>query len=323
MTQPVRRSQPADRQPESLPTVTVAIPVHNRTEYLIEAIESIERQSYRGQIDILVIDDGSDEPLDSEMLVGHLTVRLERQQHMGIAATRTRAAELATTELLAFLDDDDRWPEGTLMRRVNFLLANREVPAVVGDVTYFGQGREPGAGWYRDRFPRLEQAPRVPAKGDYGWIYPKGALLDFVMLNIAFYAQSATIRREWLLELGGWGDKRLHLAEPVEFAYRATVAGPVGFLDEVTVEVRRGHPQMTGDLEQSRLGEAEELSAWARRMNDTADRKRVLPRLARRLYARSVQSARRGQFRAASRMATLATGLALRAPAEFCRRPWR
>ena len=60
-----------------LPPVTVVIPAYNLALYLADAVESVLRQSYRGPVSVVILDDGSS---DATLEIAH---RLAKQ-HGGI-----------------------------------------------------------------------------------------------------------------------------------------------------------------------------------------------------------------------------------------------
>ena len=86
--------------------VSVIIPVHNRLEYLPQAIESALGQSYP-QVEVIVVDDGS--PKDPAPVVARFDsrVRLVRKTNGGLASARNFGIAHALGEYLNFLDDDD------------------------------------------------------------------------------------------------------------------------------------------------------------------------------------------------------------------------
>lgn len=305
-----------------LPGVTAIVLVHDRVTYLREALDSIRAQDYAGEIRILLVDDGSTPPA-RERFGGDLSdVQLVRQPSRGPAIARQLGAETARTDLIAYLDDDDLWPVDSLSRRVAFLLAYPEVPVVAGDVDHFRDDIAPGPPWYRDRFLRLRTAPhRVTVDPPAGRIFPRDALVDFVLLNTPFYAQSILAWRDWFLASGGWGGAHLMFAEPFDFAYRATRTGPVGYLDAVTAHIRRGHTQMTGNLQQSRLEETRELAWWSQQL-PPRERQIVRPRLARRFLVHGFTWVRQGRVAPGLALARAALPLLGRDPIGFVRQPW-
>jgi GT2 family glycosyltransferase len=307
----------------TLPSVSVVIPVFDRTAFLGEAIESVLAQSYRGPIDVVVVDDGSAVPIESEFATAFPMVRFLRQENRGLAAARQAGSLIARGELLAHLDDDDLWPTDSLRHRVEVLMARTDVHVVAGDIAHLWPHKPARVGYYRHRFPRLDAAPRDLLSGHEGaYIFPRGALVDAFLLGLPFYAQSILARREWFQAIGGWDVDATIFVECYGFCYRATMAGAIGWVDEPVAHIRRGHVQATGDTATGRLEECRGLAEWGRRLA-MEDRAEVSPRLARRLFAQTLNFARRGRLRSAFEVGRLGAELAASAPASFARRPWR
>ena len=108
-----------------LPSVSAIIATRGRPT-LGRAIEGVLGQRYDGQVTCIVVFDGVD-PIDlSEIPTGdrRSLVAVSNTRTPGLAGARNTGADVATTELLAFCDDDDVWwPEKLraqveLMRRV-------------------------------------------------------------------------------------------------------------------------------------------------------------------------------------------------------------
>jgi glycosyltransferase involved in cell wall biosynthesis len=118
------------------PLISVMIPVYNGEAYLGEAIDSVLAQSYR-PIEVIVVDDGSDDA-SGEVARSHGgTVRYQRQPRAGNGAARNRAVALATGNLFTFLDADDRLVPGALARLTDVLRADPSLEAVYGHVREF------------------------------------------------------------------------------------------------------------------------------------------------------------------------------------------
>jgi glycosyltransferase involved in cell wall biosynthesis len=116
--------------------VSVLIPVYNGQAYLGEAIESVLAQSYR-PIEIIVVDDGSDDASGEVARAYGEAVRYDRQPRRGNGAARNRAVALATGDLLTFLDADDRLLPGALERLAGRLEGDPSLQAVYGHVREF------------------------------------------------------------------------------------------------------------------------------------------------------------------------------------------
>ncbi len=307
----------------SAPTVTVIVPVHDRTEYLDAALDSIAAQDYGGAVEVLVIDDGSVEPVAPRFASRHPQVRFIRQPNAGLARVRQVGAEAASTDLITFLDDDDLLPVGSLARRVQFLLAHPEVGVVAGDIAHFGPGRPLGGGYYHERFPRLHDVPHAQSPTDpAGRVYPQGGLVNFLLLNMPFCAVTTLTWRRWFFDIGGWGGEETLLAETYDFCYRATLAGRFGYLDTPVAHVRRGHQQITADLLQGRRRETQELAAWGRTLG-ALDRRRVVPRLARRFLSHGLTQVRHGHLGLGTAMGLAGVRMLMCDPMGFAERPWR
>ena len=89
--------------------VSIIIPVYNVAYYLREAIESVINQTYT-DLEILLIDDGSTD--GSSLICDRYAKKDDRiktihQGNLGLSVARNRGLDLATGDLIAFLDPDD------------------------------------------------------------------------------------------------------------------------------------------------------------------------------------------------------------------------
>jgi len=110
------------------PLVSVVIATHNRPSLLLNAIQSVRKQSYRN-IEIIVVDDCSDVDLGRIVAARHPDVRLVRNAaKRGPSHSRNEGIALAAGEIVAFLDDDDEWLPCKLEEQVLLL---READACV------------------------------------------------------------------------------------------------------------------------------------------------------------------------------------------------
>src|SRR5918992_3658533 len=88
--------------------ISVMIGVYNTERYLAEAIESVFAQTYR-PLELIVVDDGSTDASGEVARSYADRLHYHRQENAGNGAARNRAVELASGELFAFLDADDRF----------------------------------------------------------------------------------------------------------------------------------------------------------------------------------------------------------------------
>jgi len=105
--------------------VSVIVPTYNRAHIIARPLGSIIRQTYR-DIEIIVVDDGSTD--NTADVVEELARKSQRQilyekkPNRGCASARNRGIQLATGDLIAFLDSDDAWEENALETLVSELI---------------------------------------------------------------------------------------------------------------------------------------------------------------------------------------------------------
>lgn len=116
--------------------VSVMIPAYNAAKYLGEAIESAFAQTYR-PLEVIVVDDGSDDGTGEVVRGFGEQVRLHRQDRGGNGAARNAAVRLAQGEYYAFLDADDRFRPDKLERQMRALDADEGLDMVFGLVSEF------------------------------------------------------------------------------------------------------------------------------------------------------------------------------------------
>jgi glycosyltransferase involved in cell wall biosynthesis len=115
-----------------LPKVSVVIPTHNRPKLVLEAIESVARQTYAGSIEIVVVFDNA-QPHPLEIAVGaerSLKVQTNDARTPGLAGARNTGILASDGAFVAFCDDDDAWYPERLRRQFE-LLAEYGQPAVM------------------------------------------------------------------------------------------------------------------------------------------------------------------------------------------------
>ena len=175
------------------PLVSVIIPAYNAARFLPNAVASVRRQCY-APLEILIVDDGSED--DCARVAAELgeAVRYVRQEQAGPAAARNRGLELAQGEFIGFLDADDEWPEQKLSLQMSRLLAEPELDLVLGRVRYVAMEGGQIPGYYRFEGP------------------------DHVLSNV--HLGSGLYRRRVFRQVGNF-DASLHYCEDVDWFLRA------------------------------------------------------------------------------------------------------
>ena len=89
--------------------VSIIVPVYNVESYLKKCLESIINQTYKN-IEIILIDDGSTD--NSSIICDNYQeidkrIKVIHQENMGLSSARNKGLEIATGELISFIDSDD------------------------------------------------------------------------------------------------------------------------------------------------------------------------------------------------------------------------
>jgi glycosyltransferase involved in cell wall biosynthesis len=91
--------------------VSIVTPAFNAGETIGAAVAAVLAQTY-GDLELVVVDDGSTDATAAIVEAHEGSVRLVRQENAGVAAARNRGIEEAQGELIAFCDADDQlFPE--------------------------------------------------------------------------------------------------------------------------------------------------------------------------------------------------------------------
>ncbi|WP_010138791.1 glycosyltransferase family 2 protein, partial [Oceanicola sp. S124] len=210
--------------------LTIIIPTHDRLELLRQAVASVLRQRCEATLDVLVIDDGSQDGTEAwlaEQSARAPALRWIRQDNAGVTAARnTGLRNLAPdTDLVTFLDSDDTFPEGYFAKAEACFAPGQDV-----DLTY-------------GRLLMVEAIDPVtlePAEG------ARSVWLTGIQL-------SSAILRRGLVDRVGLFDETLRQSEDVDFLLRAFETGPkIAQSDMLCLYYRRHPGNMTKNLEETR-----------------------------------------------------------------------
>lgn len=135
------------------PKLAVVMPVFNqRPFYFREAVESILRQSYTGEVLLIIVDDGSTEPKLLELLEKYSkdprVISLKNPNNMGVAHSLNTAIDHASqldppVKYIARMDSDDISLRERLLTQVNYLELNSSVDICGTAMIVLRQNLEP------------------------------------------------------------------------------------------------------------------------------------------------------------------------------------
>ena len=194
------------------PLISVMIGVYDAERYLAEAIDSVFAQSYR-PLELIVVDDGSDDGSGEVARRYGDKLTYARQENAGNGSARNHAVRLASGDLFAFLDADDRFLPGKLERQYEVLDGDADLDAVFGHVREFVS-------------PELTEAERASVRP------PAAEALPWTAPNLML------IRRESFARVGPFSED-VKVGVTVDWYARAMEAGlRSAILPEVVLERR-------------------------------------------------------------------------------------
>jgi len=174
--------------------VTVVIPTRNRPDFLYLTLTSVLRQR-DVDLRVVVVDDASTDDVtgvvarcaDPRVMVARQEVR------KGVSAARNRGAAEATTEWVAFCDDDDLWSPEKLVRQLVSARAVDAEWAYAGCVFVDGQLEIHGG------TPPLPAEPIIAALRSYNAV-PAGA-------------SNVLVRTDVFRDVGGFDESLTHVPD--------------------------------------------------------------------------------------------------------------
>ena len=111
--------------------VSIIIPVHNKSEYLAETVDSVLAQDY-SDFEVIFIDDASSDG-SAEIIKTYLNdpkgavlrgIFISPGENAGAAEARNIGLRAANGRYIAFLDADDLWDKNKLSAQISFMREN-------------------------------------------------------------------------------------------------------------------------------------------------------------------------------------------------------
>ena len=116
------------------PLVSCIVPAYNYAGWIGAAIDSVLAQPQAGDIEIIVVDDGSTDETASVVAAYGERVRYVHKDNGGLVKAVDRGIGEATGAYLTLLDADDEWPLGRLDPLLEVMETRPEVGLVYGDM---------------------------------------------------------------------------------------------------------------------------------------------------------------------------------------------
>ena len=208
------------------PDVSVIIPTYNRVSMLEEALASVFSQEFDGVVEVIVVDDNSQDGTSEIVGRKYPNVRLiSLKQNVGPSAARNRAILEAKGKYIAFLDSDDLWESNYLKVQVA-ALESAEKSFCVSNLSI----------WYTVENLKVVLVQKPDLKK---YISPIHHLL---VSNFIKTLSSVVIPRQAFDEVGLF-DEKLIIGEDADLYIRCILSGYNIIFAEITGVIKREHAQ--------------------------------------------------------------------------------
>lgn len=208
--------------------ISVIIPTYNRLPMLEEAIESALSQTFNGTVEIIVIDDNSQDGTSKIVHQKYPSIRLiSLKENVGAYAARNLGLQNAKGNFIAFLDSDDLWEPNYLLTQITVLRSRERCFSISGLVSWDTVSNQKVI---RVQKPKLDK-----------YISPLHHLLSGG--SFIFSPTSVVFPRKLFDEVGLF-DEMLRVGGDTDLYIRCLLAGYHPVFTEIPAAIRRRH---TGD----------------------------------------------------------------------------
>lgn len=205
--------------PPAAPSLSVVIPCYNAERWIDATLRSVLAQQWPGELEVLVVDDGSQDQSAQRVQAWGGCVRLVQQPNAGVAAARNRGLEQARGDWVAFVDADDIWLPGKLQAQWQALQGQPQAGMACSAWHVWPcSDPEPPAELLDELLHGSAEDPRW--QGPSGWIYPE------LLLSCEVWTSTVVARRSLLQELRGF-DPKLRIGEDYDLWLRASRLTPI------------------------------------------------------------------------------------------------
>ena len=125
--------------------VSVIIPMYNAKKTIVQSIESVLNQSYKGNVEIIIVNDGSTDGCDhtvQDFILNCKTkikIKLIHKENRGVSSARNKGIKESLGGWVALLDSDDIWLPHKLEKQIATIKLYKDIKFIgtVKDDDYY------------------------------------------------------------------------------------------------------------------------------------------------------------------------------------------
>lgn len=227
--------------------ISVIIPMYNSETTITNCINSVLNQTYKGDVEIIVVNDGSKD--NSKAIVEDIiqdnktkvSIELYNKINEGVSTTRNIGIKMAKGDWIALLDSDDEWLPNKLERQIQVLTENPTID-------FLGTNRN-GEYFNNILWKKLNVLTRISPK--------------ILMVKFVFVVPTVIFRKKVIIDVG-YFDETQKYAEEGNYFIRIAQKYNCFLLNESLVVTgggkdHFGHSGLSGNLKEMEKGELKNL----------------------------------------------------------------
>lgn len=203
--------------------VSVIVTYHNEGDLLLNALESIAQQTYRGKVEVVIVDDASDILPEPPSGYRFPTRVFRSETNLRAAVARNLGIQMSRGGFVSFLDADDVYLPNRIELHANYLQNHPEVDVVGGTSVIHREGKS----WHK--VPDLINN-EFPGLVDRSTILPEVARIG-ICTSYGFHTGAMTFRKDALTRICGF-DARCRWGEEWDLLVRIFQSSRVGFIPD-------------------------------------------------------------------------------------------
>lgn len=220
------------------PLISVIIPAYNAGRFVLNAVESVTRQTFK-DYEIIVVDDGSFDGTDNLLKQFLNILNYIKKDNAGPASARNAGIKAAKGKYIAFLDADDEWLPHKLSAQVDFLESNDNYSMVFSNALSFGEE---------------ERGLFLPANT----VFNEKDFLNIMLIGNKIPVLTVMIKKEVFRNIGYFDESKEFISvEDYDLWLRVINKYKIKYLNDVVAKYRVGKSGISSDL--AHLKEKENL----------------------------------------------------------------
>ncbi|HEY9846823.1 MAG TPA: glycosyltransferase family A protein, partial [Candidatus Caenarcaniphilales bacterium] len=212
-----------------MPAISVIVPAYNAESTIVEAVVSVQKQTF-SDFELIIIDDGScDKTLEQLSKLRESRLKVFSYTNAGVSTARNRGISCATGEFIAFLDADDVWMPDKLELQLAVLKQHPEAGVAYSWTNFIDE-----------KGKLLNRQEPVFFEGD---VYPQLLVSNFLSCG------SVPLIRKQAIASTGEFDPFLKSVEDWDYWLRLAASWPFVLVTEYQTLYRQTEGSMTSKVE--------------------------------------------------------------------------